>query len=230
MSVDFLSQQDALKMLSEMKSFINEKSSSYIKEKIDKIRDINQDRKEMFFNLLTEENNRLRTYSDFDVTLYAISIIDEDFFKKLNVKRHCESHSDSMEYDPRKNGENIIRHGISLRESIGCNRFGTLIINAYSEKDKRSAYFSDINMSMLELPIPETMHHKFTLTVAENKYPKIRIISVRTFGKKGYKKVFNKGLLGDIYENEVNKEEKVEEFKNNCCNIIENQLFPFAGE
>lgn len=69
-----------------------------------------------------------------------------NIFKGLNVSKHnvMSYHSDIRQYDPKKNGLNILKHGLSFDEVLSMSNgvFGRLLITVFEDGDERCIVFT----------------------------------------------------------------------------------------
>ncbi len=169
------------------------------------------DRKIILFNVLTNQHN-LTFHEVLDIHLYVAKELFLSEFELHGIKEHLYSKSDLYEYDPAKNGQNLIKHGISFDEVVSySNKFGTLSVACPDENDKeRLILFSDISASRsgckLSLPIEKVANEEemYVMSVCQLKSLKFRFISSRVMSRKRYIKTLNNALK-NIYLNEPEK-------------------------
>jgi hypothetical protein len=203
---------------------INEINKEEIQEKLKKS-GINDAR----LKLLTEViNGRVDvSYPDiWDIEQYALKLLLPEEYKSLALRDHCYSSSELYEYDPPKNGQNIIKHGLSFGKVVSYSKkFGTLLVPCPDEQDgERVVIFSDIllrdkNFS-LSLDNIDSSKENYTLSIAQSRNGKFRFISSRLLSKNSYKENMDQAFR-NIYKE--NKEYK-NVFVDRCVEIIERDL------
>ncbi len=185
-------------------------------------------------DLLIEAINRniFQNGERIDVFLFLLQYLLPDEFERLVVKERIGSSSELYEFNPVKNGQNIVKHGISFSEVVSySNRFGTLIVPCPDENDKeRVVIFSDLSASRngmkLRFPLPkvEEQDECYVVSVAQQKDRKFRFISSRVMSRKRHKKTL-KNALKNIY---INQPEEKNEFVERCLEILKRGLFKIA--
>lgn len=96
--------KEALKLLEEL-------SEDEFKEK-SKILDLSKARKEILFKILKRQKE-VDHFIKLDIQRYALKFLFPDIYAKLSLGAHLLSSCDLYEYDPPKNGQNIMKHGIT---------------------------------------------------------------------------------------------------------------------
>lgn len=142
---------------------------------------------------------KIGLFEKIDTLLYVAKIIDPQKHRLLNAKSHANSNGQLYEYDPTKNGQNIIKHGISFTEAASYSRhFGTLIVPCPEENhERRAVILSDLSLdkfTKLSLPLDSTLDKEklYTISVAQQLEGKFRFISARVISDKNiYKKMRN---------------------------------------
>ncbi|MDM5149250.1 BrnT family toxin [Aeromonas salmonicida] len=164
-----------------------------------------------------------------DIQLYVWKKLFQDVEADSFISAHIYSKGDSREYDPAKNGQNIIKHGISFGEVTSYSkRFGTLSIPCPDEDDEtRYVIFSDLapglNGENLCLPIPSTIQEPevYTLSVVQILDLKPRFISSRIMSRKKFSKNMKNAFKG-IYDDDPIKKK---DFVSECVHILRRDLF-----
>lgn len=181
------------------------------------------------FKLLTEViNGRVSVnYPEiWDIERYALKYLLPEEYKSLALGDHCYSSSELYEYDPPKNGQNIIKHGLSFGEVVSYSKkFGTLLVPCPDEKDgERLVIFSDVVLEDYTLSLPldniDSSTENFTLSIAQSRNGKFRFISSRLLSKNNYKENMDQAFR-NIYKDD--KESK-NAFVDRCVEIIKRDL------
>lgn len=125
-----------------------------------------------------------------DIEEYALKSLLPDLYKLLPHERHQYSSCEMYEFDPPKNGQNIIKHGIGFGEVVSYSRqFGTLMVPLpVVEGEQRCVIFSDLNLTRkgdkLQLPLSGVREMNYTISIAERKKDRFRFISSRLLSTK----------------------------------------------
>lgn len=182
------------------------------------------------FELLKEAINRRLNVSypeSWDIERYALKHLLPEEYKSLALGDHCYSSGELYEYDPSKNGQNIIKHGLSFGEVVSYStKFGTLIVPCPDEKDgERVVIFSDMVLKdkNLSLPLDNNNFQKenYTLSIAQSRNGKFRFISSRLLSKNSYKENMDQAFR-NIYKENKNLKDT---FIDRCIDIIKRDLF-----
>ena len=73
-----------------------------------------------------------------DIEEYALKIIFPDVYNQSMITEHLYSTCDLYEFNPAKNGQNVIKHGIGFQDVVSYSKkFGTLIISCPDKNDER---------------------------------------------------------------------------------------------
>lgn len=181
------------------------------------------------FTLLAEVINGRVTvsYPDiWDIERYALKYLLPEEYESLSLGDHCYSSSDLYEYDPPKNGQNIIKHGLSFGEVVSYSRkFGSLLVPCPDEQDgERMVVFSDLILKDEKLSLPlaniDFSKENYTLSIVQYRNGIFRFISSRLLSKTDYKKTMDQAFR-NIYND---KKEQKDAFINRCVEIIEEYL------
>ena len=83
-----------------------------------------------------------------DIEEYALKILMPEVYAALPHERHPYSSCELYEYDPPKNGQNFIKHGLGFGEVVSYStQFGTLLVPCPDDKDReRYVIFSDLKL------------------------------------------------------------------------------------
>lgn len=168
-------------------------------------------------------SRRLDIVDGIDIKLYALKKMFPSKYDSLMLKETVFSKSDLCHYDPVKNGQNMIKHGLSFREVINFSpRFATLAVpGVESNGEKRSVILSDLSLPKgysLSLPLEEWGERLnfYTLTVAQVRGFTYRMISSRVLSRRNVSKAL-KGAFKNIYPDSA---ERKKEFVSHCVEIL----------
>ena len=179
--------------------------------------------------LLTEVINKrvsVRYPEIWDIERFALKHLLPEEYKSLALGDHCYSSSEIYEYDPQKNGQNIIKHGLSFGEVVSYStKFGTLLVPCPDEQDgERVVIFSDMVLEDQNLSLPldniDFSAENYTLSITQYRNGKFRFISSRLLSKNNYKENMDQAFR-NIYKED--KESK-NAFVDRCVEIIERDL------
>lgn len=189
--------------------------------------DLSKDRIEVLASVINGTKN-VEHFTALDIHLFCIKNIFPSQYSAAKEVRHAYSKSDLYEFDPPKNGQNVIKHGISFREVISFSKkFGTLIVPCPSKIDtERLVVISDLTLDAgchLELPLNSMDFTKkiYTLAIVQQRGVGFRFISARAFGRESYREAMHQSFKG-IYQDSA---EKKRLFTDRCCEIVEKNLF-----
>jgi len=172
---------------------------------------------------------RLDIADEIDIKIYALKALFPDSQDSLKLKETIFSNSELCQYDPAKNGQNIIKHGVSFREIVSYStQFGTLMVPCpETNNERRIIIFSDLSIDNrkyhLSLPLEtsETRSKFYTLTVAQQIPAGFRFISSRIISRKRFAKTM-KNAFKNIY---IDNPEQRQDFINHCIEILRHHLF-----
>ncbi|OQS37144.1 hypothetical protein B0T40_09490 [Chromobacterium haemolyticum] len=187
---------------------------------------LSKERMRLPFKIL-KRKVKIDYYLEVDIQRYALKYLFPETYAALSLGNHIYSTSDFYEYDPPKNGQNIIKHGISFHEVISSpNKFGTLMVQCPDNKDgTRCVIFSNmdsgINGENLDLPLSGITGVIYIITVAQQVDSKYRFISSRILSQKSYPEIMERSFK-NIYEDDPAKKDG---FVKHCIEIIERDLF-----
>lgn len=167
-----------------------------------------------------------------DIEAYALKCLMPDLYESIPHEGHPYSSSELYEYDPAKNGQNIIKHGIGFGEVVSYSRkFGTLLVPISNEVDgERCVIFSDLDLKRdsdeLEIPPPGVREMNHTISIANHRSGKFRFISARLLSskKKKYEETIAQ-VLGEIIPDEQARRSFIER----CVGILEKDLMQSAS-
>ncbi len=162
-----------------------------------------------------------------DLEEYAIKSLMPEVYESLPHEAHPYSSCEIYDYDPPKNGQNIIKHGIGFGEVVSYStKFGTLMVPCPNERDgERRVIFSDLNLkhggAKLALPPAGIRELNYTISIVHHRDSKFRFISSRLMSSKRekYRKTMEQAF-GEI----VSDEEARVGFIDRCMEIVETNL------
>ncbi len=218
--------ENDIKLFEEIKGFFSSMEQEDLAKDLDCL-GLPEERKNTLIDLISE-NLKMEFYSTLDVFLYALKIAYIEKFMTLNTSEHLKSKGDLYEYDPSKNGSNIIKHGISFHEVVSyASKFGALMVSCPDRNDsERVVIFSDLynlkGVYSLDLPLnSDGKSDGYVVSIAHCRNNKFRFISSRIMSKKSHKKTL-KNALKNIYPDNA---EKKEQFIDRCLEILNQNLF-----
>ncbi|MDQ7733114.1 hypothetical protein QT231_10420 [Halomonas sp. SpR1] len=199
-----------------------------------KLKDLNlpQNRDVVLGKILTG-NIQLHIAADLDIKIYALNKLFPNSHDKLKISETIFSKSQFTQYDPAKNGQNMMKHGISFREVVSYStKFGTLIVPLPEVGDERRVViFSDLSLDSnkycLTLPL-EGVSKKlklYTFSVAQQLPFGFRFISSRFISKTKFSKKIKSDLRGVSFESD----EQRKLFFDRCIKILRRYLFEKAA-
>ncbi len=162
-----------------------------------------------------------------DIEDYALKSLMPEVYKSLPHEGHPYSSCEFYEYDPPKNGQNIIKHGIGFGEVVSyASQFGTLLVPCPDDSDgERCVIFSDLNLepegNELALPPSGIREVNYTLSIAHYRDRRFRFISSRLMSsrKEKYRKTMEQ-VFGEIIPDALARQD----FIDRCVEIVETNL------
>jgi len=218
--------EEHFNLLSELDSLVTSLQPEKIYEKL-AVLGIDRDR---ITKLIEYINNEVFHFTvRIDVYLFLLKYILPDDFDRLVVREHMSSSPEAYEFDPVKNGHNIIKHGLSFSEVISYSKhFGTLMVRCPNENDgERIIIFSDLSESSrkTELNFPlakvEEQAESYVISIVQSRGDKFRFISSRVMSRKRHKKSLRTALK-NIYPNDPDTQNA---FIDRCLEILNRHLF-----
>ena len=163
-----------------------------------------------------------------DIEEYALKQLMGTFYESSTPQWHPYSSGEFYEYDPAKNGQNIIKHGIGFSEVISYSggRFGVLQVPFPHKTDgQRYAVFSDLNLKhrgdKLAMPLPSTRDMNYTFSITTFREGKYRFISSRLLSSKKPK---YKKTVEQVFKEIIPDEKERRGVIDRCVEIIERDL------
>jgi uncharacterized DUF497 family protein len=178
------------------------------------------------FHAIISGKQRIEYPDNWDIQRFALKTFFSDKYKEMSLGDHCYSKGELCEYDPPKNGANIIKHGISFLETISYSRsFGSLIVTCPDKDDlERSVIFSGLDLTKYKLQLPlESFRNETdlcTLSIVQTRETRFRLISTRIMSKSKYRESMDQAFRNIYANNKIMKSD----FVNRCVEIIENTL------
>lgn len=168
-----------------------------------------------------------------DIEEFALKSLLPEVYKKLPHDGHPYSNGgENYEYDPSKNGKNIIKHGLGFAEVASySNRLGSLLVRVSHDAENRYVLFSDLNLDGMKremaLPPPRIRELNYVISIvylAES--GRFRFISSRILSSSPRK---YRDTMRQAFGNLFSDEDKREEFIDYCVEYVETYLFSTPG-
>lgn len=192
--------------------------------------ELSRDRAKVLFKII----KGIRTVNQFtaiDIHLFVLKKLFPDAYKAALPCQfnHMYSTCDLYEFDPPKNGQNIMKHGIGFNEVVSYSKkFGTLLVPCPDENDtERHVVFSDLNLEngKYSLEIPTTNMdaecEMYTLSIVHFRNQRFRFISSRAMSQQNCNRTMSQAFK-NIYKNDPQKKK---EFVQRCEEILAQSLF-----
>lgn len=197
------------------------------REKI-KSQKLSRDREDLLFKFIKDEIQVRGNYKKY-IEEYALSCLMPDHYNPIHHEEHSHSSDAPYEYDSKKNGQNIIKHGMSFSEVTSyTEKFGTLMVPIPSESDKeRIVIFSDLDLRRenykLELPPLgiKKMNYTISILVYRKEKDKFRFISSRLLSSK--KKKYEATIAQALGEIALDEQAR-QDFIDHCVEYLEENL------
>jgi len=185
------------------------------------------DRKKMLFKFI-DSNYLVSPIDKFDIEQFLLKYLKNDAY---DPNHNCiDFENFNYEYDPAKNGYNMVKHGLSFREVASLSpNFGALSVPLPEDKEKRFVVFSNLCIGLggkLEMPPSNLKQISLITSIITNREDnlrpiKMRFISSRRISSKASKR---RKDLENIFKNIVNDEKIRSSFIDNCFKIIRTSL------
>lgn len=186
-----------------------------------------KDRQNLLFQFIKGEI-QINHACSLDLEAYALKYLMPEVYASLPKIVHAYSNCALYEYDPQKNGQNIIKHGIGFGEVVSYSRrFGALMVPVPNDIDKeRYVVFSDLLLKRdsdeLALPPPKIRELNYTISIVQQKHGKFRFISSRLMSSKMQK---CRNTIAQAFGEIIADEQAKMSFIDRCLEIVETRLF-----
>jgi hypothetical protein len=184
------------------------------------------DRQDLLYELIRGKK-KVGFYTKVDIQRFAFKALFPEAYKQLVLGHHLYSSSDLYEYDPPKNGQNMIKHGFSFAEVAShSSNFGTYIVACPDARDgTRYVMFSTIDAGLgdtrLDFPMPAVKGKVAVMSVAAIVDCKFRFISARFLSFNSRKKILKGAFKNLCMDDPVSKAV----FMESCMRKIEELFF-----
>lgn len=134
------------------------------------------------------------------------------------------------EYDPAKNGHNMVKHGLSFSEVVSfSSRFGVLSVPLPEDKEKRFVVFSDLCIGLnkkLEMPPSNLGNINHIASIVAHREDELQLIKMRFISSRriSSKESKRRKDLENIFKNIVHDENIRSSFIDDCLEIIRTRL------
>lgn len=189
---------------------------------------ISKERLNLLHDVLSGTQDVRNLDSRVDIQLFALKTVFKAEYLAAKVKPLEGETKHLITYDPPKNGQNIIKHGLSFTELATYSPgFGILMVPCPSKDDcERLVIFNRLEVhEAYEFDLPTKVMRErsdlCTLTIALTEGEGFRVISSRPFHRDNWDKIMAAELKG-IYADEP-KEKK--SFIEKCQKKVEGELF-----
>jgi len=185
---------------------------------------ISEERADQFRRVL-EGSIPVGGVNKFDIEEFALKhFYPPEIYKKIQTLWHIKSKGDNYNYDPAKNGQNIIKYGIAFGDVVSySSQFGSVIVPIpHNEDAERVLLFSDLMLDKgrkIDLPPPKIKVKNFTLSVAVNIDGKFRFISARLLSSQ--KKKFTATVHQSIGAIDFPSVDSRDKFSKSCIEVFE---------
>jgi hypothetical protein len=191
-----------------------------------KLQKLPKDRQDLLFKFIRAEIQVSYSCKP-DLEAYAVKSLIPEVYESLPHEGHPYSSCELYEYDPPKNGQNIIKHGVGFGEVVSYSQqFGALMVPCPDGRDgERQVIFSDLNLKCkgdeLALPPRGIREMNYTVSIAHYRGGKFRFISSRLMSSK--KDKYRK-TMGQAFGEIIPDEQARQSFIDRCMEIVATQL------
>lgn len=164
-----------------------------------------------FYDVVTGKIAIYYSFSQFDIREFALKSIFHESYDEFKTESHPYSTCELYDFNPAKNGQNLVKHGIGFGEVVSYSKnFGSLNIPCPDSKDgKRIVSFSDLDLenNKLAFPLSAIQGTRYCISIVTNINGKFRFISSRfiSSNKKKYTKTISQSLKNLDFTNEKSK-------------------------
>lgn len=169
-------------------------------------------------------------YALLDVHLFALKVAFPSEYEAADAPPHDAASGQLLQYDPPKNGHNLIKHGLTFGETYSYSKdFGTLIVPCPNEHDgERVAIFTKLVVPQgfaLVLPTDKikACSDLCTMTSATVTDGGFRFITSRTFDRETWQEALN-NAAAKIYPDKADSTRK-KTFIKDCDDLVRVELF-----
>jgi uncharacterized DUF497 family protein len=149
-------------LFKKLNQIFEEISEADLANAINKIKGISPERKAKLICMLLNYKS-LDITTCLDIRLYALKTISPEKFQSLKPHEHCYSSNSQYEYDPQKNGQNIIKHGISFGEVM--SDFGSTVVES-GKAAQKMIFISKMKTERLSFPLSTFQEIEFIYVAA----------------------------------------------------------------
>lgn len=181
------------------------------------IEDLNlpEKRVQEFYDVVIEKTS-IDSFSQFDIQEFALKLILPESYDEFKTDSHLYSTCELYEFNPAKNGQNLVKHGVGFGEVVSYSkRFGTLNIPCPDSNDsERIVSFSDFDLENKykpDFPLSEFDGTRYCLSIVKIVSGKFRFISSRflSSNKKKYIDTIYQSLRSVNFPDEASKHDFV---------------------
>lgn len=183
-------------------------------------------RQQLLYEIIRNKK-KVDFYVKVDIERYVLKKLFLEEYNGLRLGHHLYSSSELYEYDPPKNGENMMKHGFNFAEVVSySNNFGRYIVSCPDERDgARYVMFSTVDSEAagqrLDFPMPAVEGKVAVMSVGQMTDLKFRFISARFLSPDSYEEILKRAIK-NIYEDDpVAKAE----FMQQCADTIKELFF-----
>ena len=188
---------------------------------------LNSDRKKLLFQF-SRGKHSVSPLGQFDIEQFLLKHLAKYAY---DSNHHCiDFEKCSYEYDPAKNGHNIVKHGLSFSEVVSFStRFGAMSVPLPEDKEKRFAVFSDLRVGpneKLEMPLGNLDDINPIVSIVTHREGGAHLIKMRFISSRriSSKEGECRNDLKNIFKNIVDDENIRGPFIDDCLKIIKTRL------
>jgi len=217
---------DTTEALLALKLLSKEEFAARMSHKEAKKLGLSLERQELLFSLIQGETT-VSISCQPDIEAFLLKTLSPEIYWDLPREAHPYSSGERYEYDPAKNGQNMIKHGIGFGEVVSySSQFGALSVALSCEgQGERLAIFSDLNLmprsNLLELPPRNAKTMNTVMSIVQLRDYRFRFISSRLLSpdEKAYRKDIGQALRKVLPDPELRKP-----FVDRCVEILKENL------
>src|SRR6185436_11361760 len=164
-----------------------------------------------------------------EIEEFVLKRLEPVAYRLLPREDYPHASNSLYEYDPPKNGQNIIKHGLDFGEVVSFSRkFGTLMIPCPDDTDReRRLIFSDLDLTpgVNQLTLPPSSIQlnavNFTFSIVQQRGDKFRFISSRILSTEKRKCRRN---IEDVVKGFFTEADQKDAFVDRSMEILEENL------
>lgn len=183
-------------------------------------------RQQLLYDIIRNKKE-VEFYVRVDIKRYALKKLFAEEYNGLRLGHHLYSNTELYEYDPPKNGENMMKHGFNFAEVASYSKnFGEYIVSCPDDLDEtRYVMFSTVDSEpagqRLDFPMPTVEGKVVVMSVGQMVGLRFRFISARFLSPSSYEEILKRAIKNIYLDDPAAKAE----FMKQCIGAIKELFF-----